>query len=175
MNDIPRERRTRSIVILLVLAVVWLFAYSPSAKLRSVLAAMGYTFVEYSFTYFNNGIAYTSFAQFWGNLLYTPLLLDTYWVLLIGDVAPSPSIMSTSVLMYIALFPFNIWLLEIIEDLIFLVVYGRNVAWCYCEYPDSYLGGSVRLGHAVFWLALGLFLSLGYPSLKITTDDMYPL
>ena len=74
---------------------------------------------------------------------------------------------------YVLLFPINIWLLEIILDGIFQLIYGRNVAWCYHPYDDSKLNGIIRIGHGKFWILLGIVCYLMYPTLKIFTDNMF--
>merc|ERR1711920_248203 len=100
-----------------------------------------------------------SWAQFWGNLLYIPLLLDAYLTLFSG--AP---------LLGVVLFPLNVWLLEIVEGHVIIWVYGRNVAWCYSDYAGCYCNGCVRLGHAPFWLGLGAMATVLYPWLVWVTD-----
>merc|ERR1712137_64223 len=50
-------------------------------------------------------------------------------------------------LLYVCLFPVNIWILEVVEEFIIKLIWGRNVAWCYCDYADEYLSGcTMRIG-----------------------------
>ena len=148
----------------------WLYFYDPPTQLRSLLAATAYTFIEYIFTGYENSDNFTSFAQFWGNLLYTPILLDVYWSVVVGSSdGGMPSALQA--MSYVMLFPFNVWLLEIVLDQWFLIVYGRNVAWCYCTYTDSLVGGSVRVGHALYWLLLGMGCLVVYPTAQYWTND----
>ena len=70
----------RAAAALLLLA--WWALLPPAQKLRAVCAAAAYSGIEFVFTFLHEGEAFTSFAQFWGNLLYTPVLLDGYWWLL---------------------------------------------------------------------------------------------
>merc|ERR1712137_1317334 len=65
-------------------------------------------------------------------------------------------------LLYVCLFPVNIWILEVVEEFIIKLIWGRNVAWCYCDYADEYLSGCIRLGHGIFWMALGMGCFVGY-------------
>ena len=144
-------RQVRLLTISLAFYLWYLF-YPAPLQLRSLLAATTYTFIECTFTYFSDGKAFTSFAQFWGNLLYTPILLDMYWDFIFGQ----EEVTTPLALLYIVLFPINVWILEIVLDQWYLLIYGRNVAWCYCTYSDSYVGGVVRLGHGIFWLLMGV-------------------
>ena len=144
-------RQVRLLTISLAFYLWYLF-YPAPLQLRSLLAATTYTFIECTFTYFSDGKAFTSFAQFWGNLLYTPILLDMYWDFIFGQ----EDVTTPLALLYIVLFPINVWILEIVLDQWYLLIYGRNVAWCYCTYSDSYVGGVVRLGHGIFWLLMGV-------------------
>jgi len=146
----------------------WMLVYPPSVQLRSLVAACLYTLIEYTFTWFSDGKSFTSFAQWWGNLLYTPILLDIYWQVIVGTQLTTPSY--DVALVYVLLFPFNVWLLEIVLDQWFVLIYGRNVAWCYCTYSDSYVGGSVRLGHGIFWIVMGMGCLAVYPTLRSLTD-----
>ena len=174
VHEVPGGRgsfiRQVRLLVLTSFLFLWLFCYPAPVQLRSILAASGYTFIEYIFTYFSDGKSFTSFAQFWGNLVYTPILLDLYWNAIIGETYDLSVFGTTAGLMYVVLFPFNIWLLEIVLDQWFMLVYGRNVAWCYCTYSDSYVGGALRLGHAVYWILMGIGCLVVYPYIRQSTD-----
>jgi len=154
--DAPRNIR---FAVIGLLFLMWLRFYPLGMQLRSIICAMLYSCTEYTFTFFERGKSYTSFAQFWGNLLYVPILLDLYGYLL-GHL-PLP---------YIVLFPFNIYLLEIVEGTLITWAYGRNVAWCYSDYSDCFWNDCCRWGHGPFWLGLGAKCFLLYPILQSLTD-----
>ena len=83
--------------------------------------------VEIVLTYVLLACRYTSLAQFGANLLYIPVLLHGYHAVFGG-----------SALAFIALFPLNVWVLEVVEEwCIVRPVFGRNVAWCYLDYSDE--------------------------------------
>ena len=86
------------------------FCLTPLAlKLRCLVVAVVYSFIELSFTRLERGRAYTSVAQFVANVLYTPLLLDGYATLLRwATLAALP----VSVV-YVLAFPLNVWVLEV--------------------------------------------------------------
>eukprot|EP00913_Durusdinium_trenchii_P033801 g31640.t1 len=148
----PIKRRSRKAVLLLALGL-WLWLYPVDLKFRCLLLSLAYSFVECGFTFFERGKAYTSLAQFLGNLVYMPVLLDWYGHFL-GD---SPRL-------YVFLFPVNIWLLEIAQGLAIQWIFGQNVAWCYADYADELLT-FIRLGHAIWWWGLGLVLWFLYPAI----------
>jgi hypothetical protein len=144
-HSFPKHRRALRMSIAFLLLALW-FAFVPGAvKLRAVLAAFAYTFIEYTFNAIAHEKGFTSDAQFGANLLYIPVLLDVYASVLLPH---SPYI-------YILCFPLNVWLLELVEDRLFLITHGRNVAWCYHFYEDSHFGGVIRRGHGVCWLLMG--------------------
>ena len=146
----PHFARTRRALLLLCLCL-WLLIYPLDAKLRCLLLSLAYSFVEYNFTFFERGKAYTSLAQFLANVVYMPVLVDLY-----GHFLQNP-------ILYVLLFPANIWLLEIVQGTAIHWIYGRNVAWCYADYADELFGGLIRLGHAIWWWGLGAVLWLFYP------------
>ena len=73
-------------------------------------------------------------------------------------------------IVYVLFFPVNIWLLEIVLNHLFRLIYGRNVACCYHSYEDSKLNGVIRVGHGKFWLLLGIACHVIYPTLKYLTE-----
>jgi hypothetical protein len=135
-----------------VTVAVWLMLATPDLQLRCFAAAVLYSFAESAFTYLERANSYTSFSQFVAVILYAPLLLDAYGAAL-----------DSSTLAYVALFPLNVWLLELVVGLVLIWVHGHNVAWCYADYADTFALGQARVGHAPAWLALGLACSAGYP------------
>mmetsp|Transcript_37820 Transcript_37820/g.108047 ORF Transcript_37820/g.108047 Transcript_37820/m.108047 type:complete len:228 (-) Transcript_37820:92-775(-) len=154
-HSIPKDgSRGPRLLALAAVAILWLLAYPLAMKLRCLISAVLYSFTECAFTHFERGRPYTSVAQLVGNLLYTPVLLDAYgWAF---EGTP---------FLYVALFPLNVWVLEIVQGYCISWVYGRNVAWCYLDYADELLSGCIRVGHGVFWWGLGLACLLLHPIL----------
>ena len=161
-HTFPKKKKLLRQCLFYSIMVLWIMFLPLAYKLRAIFGATAYSFIEYTFTYMNKGKAYTSFAQYFGNLVYVPILLDIYAHYLYYNKY-----------FYVLLFPINIWLLEIILDGIFQLIYGRNVAWCYHSYDDSKLNGIIRIGHGKFWILLGIVCYLMYPTLKIFTDNMF--
>ena len=174
--------KTLRCLLVAAMLVAWFCCYPAATKVRSFAAAAVYSFIEFSFTTLQNGKGFTSFAQFWGNLLYTPILLDVYYDVIVSacgssdngpENAPPPTPTMLAYVTYVLLFPVNVWLLELVLDRLFLVVYGRNVAWCYCTDTDSYAGGTVRLGHGKYWLAMGAACAMLQPNFRDATDSLF--
>lgn len=145
--------------ILLGLGIVWLGLVPLPMKMRCLLGAAAYSGTEWWFTLLERGKGYTSVAQFIANLGYLPILLDGYGVLL----KDWPN-------MYVALFPLNVWLLEIVVGHAIIAIYGHNVAWCYEDYADAYCAACFRLGHTPFWLGLGAICLFVYEPLVEVTN-----
>ena len=150
VGTLTRSRR----VVLLLSLLLWLI-HPLDTKLRCLALSLGYSFIEYNFTYFERGKAYTSMAQFVANVLYMPLLVDLY-----------SHFLWRFPFLYMSLFPINIWLLEIVQGLAIQWIYGRNVAWCYADYADELFNGLIRIGHAIWWWGLGVALWLFYPFIQ---------
>ncbi|ETV99827.1 hypothetical protein H310_07869 [Aphanomyces invadans] len=148
------------------LATAWHAIHSTSVCFSAVLAASAFACIE--FTWYattteqpNGDLAFTPFqptcraghttwAQFWANVLYTPVLLFTFRQVV------------SSAFVRVVLFPCNIWLLEIVEGYALMLLFGRNIAWTYTT-NDAYCHGNIRLGFWKQWLALGIVLEcVGY-------------
>ena len=91
--------------------------------------------VPHRFTFGERGAPYTSVAQYWANLIYSPILLVAY-----GRYLRDHHVL------YVFLFPVNVWVLEVIVQALITAVHGRNVAWTYLDYADSYFDGAIRIG-----------------------------
>ena len=164
IHTIPNdEYRSARMFIPCALLSCWAMLYSRPVQLRSIIFAVFWTFIECFLVQLSKGYPYTSFCQFWGNLLYIPFLLDVY-----GYYLLQPGLYNS--FLYVGLFPLNIWLLEIVLSQLFILVYGRNVAWCYCKESDNLLNGVLRKSHAIQWWVLGILAWLLYPPFKTWTD-----
>lgn len=161
-HSIPCDRlRTWRFLGAGALSVAWMALYPRAMKLRCLACATAYSFTEASFTTFERGITYTTLAQYAGNLLYIPLLLDAYgWLLESRPVA------------YVLLFPLNVWVLEVILGGLIRSVHGHNVAWNYQDYADEHFNGDIRLGGCVWWAPMGIIALFAYPPLRAVTEKL---
>lgn len=102
---------------------------------------------------------FTTFEQWWANVLYMPLLLFLYPELVsayIGD----------SAVVRVLLFPLNVWLLEIVEGYGFMLIFGQNPAWSY-EGSDAFFHGNIKLSHLPLWLLLGVLVEVGFQTVVV--------
>mmetsp|Transcript_43643 Transcript_43643/g.114702 ORF Transcript_43643/g.114702 Transcript_43643/m.114702 type:complete len:233 (+) Transcript_43643:35-733(+) len=150
-------------VVLGVLILVWSVATSLALKLRCISCACLYSLAESTFTLLERGCSYTTLSQFIGVILYAPLLLDGYGWLLEGQHS----------ILYVAAFPVNVWVLELIIGLMIIWFHGHNVSWCYADYADAFAFGQARLGHAPAWLTLGWGCMRLYPMAVEWTDSLF--
>lgn len=163
VHSIPGRGRDLSIRVgaLLFAAMLWAIAFSRALQLRCLVCALLYSFSESAFTLGERGVAYTTLSQFVGVLLYTPILLDGYAELFCKHPVA-----------YVACFPLNVWLLELLVGLGITWMHGHNVAWCYADYADTFFFGQARVGHAPAWLGLGCVCYWLYPWLQTTTASV---
>jgi hypothetical protein len=145
--------------VVALLYVVWWNSTTTRTKIIAILGACGYSCIEYTWytvttedehghVIFTPGEptcrqGFTTFAQWWANVLYIPILLHVYHAIV--PIA----------WLRLVLFPFNVWVLEIVEGYFLMLVYGRNVAWDYTD-SQSYFHGNITLSHWNVWLVLGL-------------------
>jgi hypothetical protein len=154
---------TSGLCALLFLAAIW-SQYPLSTKITTLVVSFLYSFQEFTFTFFERGRSYTSLGQLLGNLVYTPILLDCYPLVLTRLGLDGP-------VFFVLLYPVNVWILEVVEDLFIIKpIYGRNVAWCYLDYKDEFVDGIVRVGHIPAWWALGGLAWLIYDGVKVAIE-----
>jgi len=163
--------------MLLMASIVlgWYLLTSTTTKLEAITMAATYSFIEfswYTFTIMNehhvvliaplsvrgrNG--FTSVEQFILNVLYIPIALHCYCALF--EYPNLPWILQNiSALVRTMCFPFNIWLLEIVQNWILRFLYGFNPAWDYTGAPGSRFGGAINVAHWKLWVALGTVLCI---------------
>eukprot|EP00455_Lapot_gusevi_P007659 TRINITY_DN13268_c0_g1_i1.p1 TRINITY_DN13268_c0_g1~~TRINITY_DN13268_c0_g1_i1.p1 ORF type:complete len:174 (-),score=26.21 TRINITY_DN13268_c0_g1_i1:132-653(-) len=158
-------------VVLVICFSIWFYLTDIQVKICSIAFSSIYSCIEYSWyscsTELPNGEViftpfastcrkgFTSFAQFWVNVLFVPIFVDCYYDWLLPN----------SFWLQVILFPINIWTLEIVEGYFITWFYGRNVAWFYTD-NLAFFHGNISLHHGKLWLLLGFFSSLFYPLLR---------
>ncbi|KAI8816957.1 uncharacterized protein EV422DRAFT_571262 [Fimicolochytrium jonesii] len=152
--------------LVIALVYAWYNYLTLDAKLRTIVAAVAFAGIEYNF--YSTTIetvdgdillrpfdprcrkGHTTWHQFFANIIFTPLLLDIYFA-----VVPTWPLR-------VLLFPFNVWLLEIVEGYVLMYLYGYNPAWTY-RGTDAYFHNNIKLGYWYFWLGLGAAVELIFP------------
>ncbi len=154
------EQVVARLVWLGVVCTAWLAWTSEQQRAAAVVAACAFSLIETSWTSLVvDGklacrLGHTTWMQWWGNVLWTPLLLFAYRAAL-----PSAALR-------VALMPLNIWALELALGYSFLWLFGRNMAWIY-ETEDALFHGNIRLFYAPVWIALGLAVEAAWDPLLL--------
>lgn len=167
-------------VLLGTLFTLWLLFTERQTKIDSVSMALTYSYIEYSwytFTYetvdrvvriaplhMKGRDGFTTVEQFIGNSFYLPIAMNGYAILFqcVGALF-FPSIIDILIVFRIILFPFNIWLLEIVQHEVLKFIFGFNPAWDYTGAPGSRCDGAINLSHAKLWVFLGILAATCTP------------
>ena len=107
---------------------------------------------------------HTSFAQFWSNVVWGSMLLFRYRDVVEGIGLEEGWARSA---LFVFMFPFNVWWLEIVEGYILMFLFGRNVAWVY-RGKSAYFHGTITTEYYVPWLGLGAVLELLWDSVILS-------
>ena len=165
----PQSLKTRLIAVvyksLFLFSIIHLYCISTSFyhKCGGVVASITFILIETVWTTFadenqttgvvtigwNGRLGHSSFAQFWSNIIFTPMLLFTFQYLVSNHI------------LRIILFPFNIWWLEIIEGYTLMFLFGKNVAWEY-RGSDAFCHGNIKLRYFLPWLVLGAIVEFAW-------------
>eukprot|EP00746_Dinoflagellata_sp_MGD_P134987 gnl/MRDRNA2_/MRDRNA2_68892_c0_seq1.p1 gnl/MRDRNA2_/MRDRNA2_68892_c0~~gnl/MRDRNA2_/MRDRNA2_68892_c0_seq1.p1 ORF type:complete len:192 (+),score=12.36 gnl/MRDRNA2_/MRDRNA2_68892_c0_seq1:121-696(+) len=134
--------------ILAVVAVVWLFGSTGENKIRAVLLGSVYSCIEYSWNWLLDGVGHTTKEQWVANFFYLPV--GFFSACRILYMLPAP--------LFVVFFPANIFLLEIIEGYIMMIVFdGCNPAWIYNTW-DGFCHGNCRWLYAPVWCGMGVIV-----------------
>ena len=110
------------LALILALFGVWTITSTPSLRIRSVISAVAFYFIEATYLYVQGKGFHSTFAQFWCNVWSHPLISDLIFLTLLPN---------SSSLVRVGIFPLVIWALELTQSVVLRSVYGRNVAWDY--------------------------------------------
>ncbi len=138
----------------------WLAWTSEQQRAAAVVAACAFSLIETTWTSLvvdgklSLRVGHTTWMQWWGNVLWTPLLLFAYRAAL-----PTAALR-------VALMPLNIWALELALGYSFVFLFGRNMAWIY-DTDDALFHGNIRLFYAPVWIGLGLAVEAAWDPLLL--------
>jgi hypothetical protein len=143
-------------VSLLFIIGLWIICVSENIKIFSFILSTGFATIEYIFTGFTHKNyldindfqlreCKTSYLQFYGNLYYTPLLI------ICND-------MWNNTVISILIFPFNVWLLEIVMGFYILWTFNKRV-WLYSD-NQSYFNGMITLNYYYYWIFCGILFNV---------------
>ena len=127
----------------------WIFYTTIMMKLFSLVCAVAFALLESSYRYAMDGRFYSTIQQFFMSLLGSPIFIALYWSL----------IMDTW--LRLLLFPFVIWIWEILADRCLKSLYNsHNPAWNYSYSKYSMFSGAIRIDFYFYWLLMGTILEL---------------
>lgn len=139
--------------LILTLFIGWWLVSNPSLRIRSVLAAVAFFFIESVYLKLQSKANRSTFAQFWNNIWSHPLIADFYFRDLAGDWSSASRIL---------LYPIVIWGLELLQNKVMIRVYGKNVAWDYSGSRYAKFQGVIDLSMAPEWWMLGIVMEYVY-------------
>ena len=171
-------------LLFLIILFLWQVMVPIPWKIESIIMALTYSFIEWSWYTFTKEVdghiiiiplaergrkGFTSVEQCVANILYLPIAMHVYLLFFSIDGLET---FSTPYLFMMFLriicFPFNIWLLEIVQDRVMKYMMGMNPAWDYSSAPNSMFDGAINLHHWKLWIVLGLIASTCNPPFGLT-------
>lgn len=154
--------------VLLIAGLWWFFLTSEQQVLGVVLAA-GYGLIEYLWygmsTVDSEGTVrfaplspnrrkcYTSWAQFFANVVCLPVMIEGLWTKL-----PHWSLR-------LLVFPLIIWLFEVVAGYYLWLVWDAR-PWTY-RGKDAFFHGNIKLAHWKVWALLAISLEFSYHTLLL--------
>ncbi|KAJ3252956.1 hypothetical protein HK103_001055 [Boothiomyces macroporosus] len=153
-------------LVVIISVALYLTTSTLEMKIRGLIGAIGFAPTEYLFYQltvedqgrvifaplkFPNRKGHTTLHQFFSNILFLPYILEIL------------TFMPKSIVPFAFLFPFVVWLIEIVEGFYLIFLFGKNPAWHYYG-NDAYLWGTVKLSYFKYWFVGGLLV---YPSLDL--------
>lgn len=157
---------------------LWFIYTTADLKVRSFLYAFTWSVIEFLFhcvtsetpdgvvtlnlTEFNLKKGFTTFAMFFVNILYTPVLIDGYLTM-----------MNHNWFMIILCFPLNMWIGEIVMGYYLLFIYEKcnPRAWEYHGH-DAFFSGNIKLSYAKYWFLLGVVTYATNPYISKLSQDI---
>lgn len=130
---------------------VWLALVEAERKWIAVVGAMVYGAAELCWYAYWYDRWFTTWQQFFVNVLWLPVTLCLYnaWL-------------AESVWVRLLLYPVNLWAHEVITGYYLHWALGENRAWLY-EGPWTYFRGQISLVCAPRWWVVGCLQEIGYP------------
>ena len=157
----PTAKKMGAIMVFSFHVPLWLSTPTQN-KLYGILGAFLFSVIESCFTKLSDGKAHTTVHQWVMNALVLPWYLCGFL-----DATESAGY---GLLAKALLFPFVIWLLEILQGYSLQILFnGVNPAWEYLS-KDSLFHGNIRLMYFPLWVLLGLAAVLVSPPARVFCD-----
>lgn len=149
-----------AVVICAGIALAMVFS-DPRARTRGVAMALAFSVIEtIQYARTRRG-CFTTVDQFFANIVYCSVILDR-WQLLTFEVWWIRILMG----------PLTIWVLEVVQNYVLLVAFGRNTAWCYTGATYGYCHGAIDLAMCHLWWILAAVLEVAHPYILMPISDI---
>jgi hypothetical protein len=136
-------------LLLLPMMMIWIFMVNYHRLLLSFYGSVIFACLEMIHYKLNYGIFFTTKEQFIANFIFMPFMIEDYNILF-----------PNRYFKYL-IFPFDVWLFEIIMGYSMIFILGKNPAWTY-NTKYSYFRGQIALECYPRWFFLGIFQDLLY-------------
>jgi len=139
----------------LIAPFLW-FALTINTRriILSVLGSVVFSCLECSFYKITTGRYYTTKEQFVANIIFMPFIVEDY-----------NYIFGNSNYKHL-IYPFNIWIFELIMGYCFILIYGYNPAWHY-KGKHAILRGQIDISCYPRWILLSLIQDFLYFSIFV--------
>lgn len=146
--------------------IIWIYISTYERMILSVLGSIIYAIMESCFYKLTDGYYFTTWHQFFANLIYVPFMIEDYRYLISNICLLYPvDIWLFEIFIRCLLFPINIWLFELLMGLSIIAFVGHNPAWHY-KTKYSYFKGQIAFDLYSRWFLLGIFQECAYPILR---------
>jgi len=150
-HSLPLRDRALRYAVITILAGVWMSTLNLPDKCFGIVTATIYSAIEFCFCKVVHGQFYTTSAQWLLNVIYLPYMFK--WVKPLVD---------HNVFLFSFTFPFQVWLLEVIQGYFLIWVFGHNVAWSY-DGKFAFFHGNIKVSMYHLWAAFGFGVIIGWP------------
>lgn len=152
-----------SVVVPLIVGGITYAFTDEEQRARGVIVAATFALIE-SFEYWRSDRdAFTSIDQFFANVVYTSLFLDQW----------QRNALKASTRFFLG--PATVWVLEIVQNYVLLLAFGRNTAWSYVG-QNCNVGlyhGAIDLSMAYAWWIVSLALELLYKPAVVPLASLF--
>jgi hypothetical protein len=148
----------QKIFILLVISILYYISFSTRRFVLSFLGSIVFAVLEALLYKIKKNVYFTTKEQFVMNMIFVPFIIEDfnrlfrnfYWRHFI--------------------FPFNIWIFELMMGFTLILIFGNNPAWRY-KGRYSYFRNQINLIHYPRWLFLGVLQEILYFGIFVPLFD----
>lgn len=143
--------------VLSVWTAAWFLAVTSQDKCMAFVSAVAYGLMEATWYRFWEGQWFTTWEQFVANVLVLPLTVCAYRRVVFLSW------------LRIVLFPFNLWVFEIVCGYMLQGLFGTNRAWSYKGCPYAAFDDHVSFRCFWRWLLFGVLVEMAYSYVEACT------